>query len=81
MRYLPLLLAAACSDPADEACAVAWSHGYATGLDVGAACYDIAPDVRAHCTQVGTGLDEDACLSCMWDGYDAGFSEGDALCP
>jgi len=34
MRYLLALTLAACSNPADEACAVAWSHGYATGLVV-----------------------------------------------
>ena len=79
MRYLLALTFVACSSPADEACAVAWSHGYATGLDVGAACYELAPDVRARCTS--TAIDRDACLSCMWDGYDAGFTEGDALCP
>lgn len=78
MRYLFALTLAACSTPADEACAVAWSHGYATGLDVGAACYELAPDVRAHCTT--TAQSETACLECMWDGYDEGFTAGDALC-
>lgn len=74
-----LLLVSACAETWDP-CQVAWEHGYTTGLEVGSACYDEPPEVTARCTQVGTGLDEEACLTCMWEGYSAGLEDGAVVC-